>query len=68
MAETIYQVIINQAGGDAEKFSAMLSEYRHAKTVTEYRLYLETMEKILAKTKKFVVDSKKERVNLKFVK
>jgi membrane protease subunit HflK len=67
-AEGYRAEIINQAGGDAEKFSAMLSEYRHAKTVTEYRLYLETMEKILAKTKKFVVDSKKERVNLKFVK
>lgn len=67
-AEGYREEIINQAGGDAQKFSAMLSEYRRAKTVTEYRLYLETIEKILAKAKKFVVDSKKERVNLKFVK
>ncbi|UCE51401.1 MAG: FtsH protease activity modulator HflK [Desulfobacterales bacterium] len=67
-AEGYREEIINQAGGDAEKFSAMLDEYRKAKTVTEYRLYLETIEKILAKAKKFVVDSKKERVNLKFVK
>jgi membrane protease subunit HflK len=67
-AEGYSAEIINQAGGDAEKFSAMLSEYRRAKTVTEYRLYLETIEIILAKAKKFVVDSKKERVNLKFVK
>ncbi len=60
--------VINQARGDAEKFSTMLREYERAKQVTEYRLYLETIEKILAKSKKFVIDSKKERVNLKFVK
>lgn len=67
-AEGYKEQIINQAYGDADKFSAMLAEYRRAKSVTEYRLYIETIEQILAKTKKFVVDSKKERVNLKFVK
>ncbi|UCD78241.1 MAG: FtsH protease activity modulator HflK [Desulfobacterales bacterium] len=67
-AEGYNQQIINQSKGDADKFSSMLDEYQHAKTVTEYRLYLETIEKIMAKAKKFVVDSKKERVNLKFVK
>jgi len=59
--------VINQARGDAQKFSTMLNEYRRAKTVTESRLYLETIEVILGKAKKFIVDSKKERVNLKFV-
>jgi membrane protease subunit HflK len=67
-AEGYGEEIINQSQGDADKFSSMLNEYQRAKTVTEYRLYLETIEKILAKAKKFVVDSKKERVNLKFVK
>jgi membrane protease subunit HflK len=67
-AEGYREESINQANGDADKFSSMLNEYRRAKNVTEYRLYLETIEKILAKAKKFVVDSKKERVNLKFVK
>lgn len=67
-AEGYKEEAINRSRGDAEKFSAVLSEYRKAKAVTEYRLYLETMEKILAKAKKFVVDSKKERVNLKFLK
>jgi membrane protease subunit HflK len=67
-AEGYQEEVINQSRGDAEKFSAMLSEYRRAKKVTEYRLYLETIEQILAKAKKFVIDSKKERVNLKFVK
>ncbi len=67
-AEGYQQEVINQSRGDAEKFSAMLSEYQRAEKVTEYRLYLETIEMILAKAKKFIVDSKKERVNLKFVK
>ena len=67
-AEGYSQEVINQSRGDADKFSAMLDEYRRAKSVTEYRLYLETIEKVLAKTNKFIVDSKKERVNLKFVK
>ncbi len=67
-AEGYRAEVINQARGDAQKFSTMLSEYRRAKTVTESRLYLETIEVILGKAKKFIVDSKKERVNLKFVK
>jgi len=67
-AEGYREEVINRASGDAEKFSSMLQEYRNAEDITKYRLYLETMEKILAKTKKFVLDSKKERVNLKFVK
>ena len=67
-AEGYREEIINQANGEADKFSSMLNEYRRAKDVTAYRLYLETIEEILAKAKKFIVDSKKERVNLKFVK
>jgi membrane protease subunit HflK len=67
-AEGYREEVINLARGDADKFSTMLAEYRRAKSVTEFRLYLETIEKILAKAKKFVVDSKKEQVNIKFVK
>jgi membrane protease subunit HflK len=67
-AEGYREEIINRANGEADKFSSMLNEYRGAKDITAYRLYLETIEEVLAKTKKFIVDSKKERVNLKFVK
>jgi len=58
---------INKARGEADKFSSMLTEYRQARNVTESRLYLETIERVLTKAKKFIIDSKKERVNLKFV-
>ena len=67
-AEGYREETINRAGGDADRFSTMLEEFRRAKHITEYRLYLETIEKVLAKAKKFVIDSKKELVNLKFVK
>lgn len=60
--------VVNLARGDAERFLAMFREYQKAKKITEYRLYLETMERVLSKANKFVVDSKKESVNLKFVK
>jgi membrane protease subunit HflK len=60
--------VVNLARGDTERFLAMFREYQKAKNITEYRLYLETMEKVLSKANKFVIDSKKERVNLKFVK
>lgn len=66
-AEGYTEEVINRASGDAEKFSVMLREYQRAQGITEYRLYLETMENVLARAKKFVIDSKKERVNLKFV-
>ena len=38
---------VNQAKGDAEKFSLLLAEYRKAPEITRRRLYLESMESIL---------------------
>jgi membrane protease subunit HflK len=48
---------INQAKGEAEKFSLLLAEYAKAPDVTRRRLYLEAMEAILpALQKKVIVD------------
>lgn len=49
---------VKQAQGDADRFLQVLKEYRNAKKVTEARLYLETMERILPTIKKYVVDGK----------
>ncbi|MAD51087.1 MAG: FtsH protease activity modulator HflK [Candidatus Marinimicrobia bacterium] len=54
-AEGYKEARIARAEGDVAKFSAVLKEYRKAKGVTETRLYLETVEEILANTKKIVV-------------
>ncbi|MDP7529713.1 MAG: FtsH protease activity modulator HflK, partial [Candidatus Marinimicrobia bacterium] len=47
---------IRKAEGDAGKFLSVLNEYKKAKDITEKRLYLETMEKILPGIEKYVID------------
>lgn len=47
---------INYAKGDTSRFLAMLKEYSKAKEVTRKRLYLETMEKIMEKSNKIVIE------------
>ena len=50
---------VNEATGDAKKFDLMYSEYKKAGRVTRKRLYLETMERILARTPhKVLVDER----------
>ncbi|MFA4029099.1 MAG: hypothetical protein GDYSWBUE_001731 [Candidatus Fervidibacterota bacterium] len=57
--------LINQAIGDARKFVAMAKEYRRSPSETKVRLYIEAMEQILPRMKKYVLDSQSERrVNL----
>ena len=46
---------INEAKGDAEKFTLLLAEYTKAPEVTRRRLYLEAMEAILPNLQKKVV-------------
>jgi membrane protease subunit HflK len=46
-----------QAQGDVARFRAVLEEYAKGKDVTRERLYLETIERVLGKVGKVVVDS-----------
>ncbi len=69
-AESYKTEIVNRATGDAQKFETMLSEYQknsqiYSQDTTKYRLFLETMEKILPKVNKFIVDPSDGKVNLK---
>ena len=48
---------VKRAQGDAERFVEVLREYRKARKVTEARLYIETMEKILPGLRKYVVQT-----------
>ncbi len=45
------------ATGDASRFLAVYEEYRQAKTITERRIYLETMEDIMQKMRKVLIDT-----------
>jgi membrane protease subunit HflK len=57
-AQAYKEEIIATAEGDAKRFNALLTEYRRAPEVTRERLYLETMEQVLGKTSKVLVDVK----------
>src|SRR5947208_5941563 len=47
---------VNEASGDAARFSQVAAEYAKAAQVTSERLYVETMEQILPKIRKLIVD------------
>ena len=54
---------VNRAAGDANKFLAVWQEYSRAKDVTERRLYLETLEKIMPKIgTKYIIDSEQKGI------
>lgn len=48
--------VVDRATGDASRFDQLITEYRKAPAVTRSRLYYETMESVLAKTSKVVVE------------
>ncbi len=47
---------INHASGDASRFRQQHTEYDKARRVTEIRLYVETMEKILSPVEKILIN------------
>ena len=47
---------INEATGDAARFRQIVAEYGRAGQVTTRRLYLETMEQVLPRIRKLIVD------------
>jgi membrane protease subunit HflK len=48
--------LVNQAEGDASRFTQLLQEYQRAPGVTRERLYLESMEEVLGRTPKVILD------------
>ena len=48
--------VVNEAQGEASRFSAVLTEYLLAPDVTRKRLYLETMEQVLGRVDKIILD------------
>ncbi|MDD3655183.1 MAG: FtsH protease activity modulator HflK [Atribacterota bacterium] len=53
---------IRKAEGDVAKFNQILAEYQKGKEVTKYRLYIETMEKILPNMNKFIIEETENNV------
>jgi membrane protease subunit HflK len=50
---------VQEARGEADRFTALLAEYERAPEVTRERLYLETLEEILPRMEKVLVDEGK---------
>ena len=46
---------VNRAKGEAKRFLAQLDQYRTARDISMTRIYLETMEKVLPGTNKFIL-------------
>ncbi len=57
-AEAYRAEVVSIAQGESRRFSQVLTEYRKAPRVTRERLYLETMEEVLGRTGKILVDVK----------
>jgi membrane protease subunit HflK len=55
-AEAYKQKKTNEAQGDADRFTQVAAEYAKASEVNGRRLYVETMEQVLPKIKKLIVD------------
>ncbi len=55
-AEAYKQAVINKAQGEAERFLSVYEAYKQGKEVTAKRLYLETMENVLANSQKVIID------------
>jgi membrane protease subunit HflK len=49
---------VAEAEGEAQRFLKLLTEYERAPAVTRERLYIETVESVLASSKKVVIDTK----------
>jgi modulator of FtsH protease HflK len=57
-AEGYRQKVTANAEGDAARFSQVLAEYQKAPVVTRQRLYLDSMEQVMTRSAKVVVDQK----------
>ena len=56
-AQAYRDQVIADATGQADRFKLILQEYQRAPQVTRERMYLETMEKVLNRTDKLILDS-----------
>ncbi len=61
-AEAYKEEKIKRAQGETARFLALLAEYRKAKDITRKRLYLETMEEVVSKSRKLVIDLDKQEI------
>ncbi|MBT5559336.1 MAG: FtsH protease activity modulator HflK [Proteobacteria bacterium] len=55
-ANAYRETVVAKAEGEASRFEQVLTEYQKAPAVTRERLYIDTMEQVLANTSKVMID------------
>lgn len=63
-AQAYKESVINKAKGDAERFISVYNAYKLGKEVTIKRLYLETMEAVIANSSKTIIDPSSKGANV----
>ncbi len=56
-AEAYREQTVSEAEGQASRFAAIYNEYRNASEVTRQRIFLETLEKVMQKSDKVIIES-----------
>ncbi|GAV20331.1 membrane protease subunit HflK [Mariprofundus micogutta] len=57
-AEAYGKAVVERAKGEADRFESLLLAYKQAPEVTRKRLYMDTMQEVLSKADKIIVDGK----------
>lgn len=63
-AEAYKEAAISKAEGEAKRFSSVYNAYKTGKLVTAKRLYIETMENVLTKTKNVIMEPGQKSSNM----
>jgi len=58
-AKAYKEQVVSVAEGESDRFLKIMGQYKKAPQVTRERLYLETMEEVLSKNNKVMIDTKK---------
>ena len=58
-AQAYKEAVVNKAQGEAERVNSVYNAYKEGKNVTARRMYLETMENVLEKSQKIILDQGK---------
>jgi membrane protease subunit HflK len=58
---------VQQATGDASRFNQLVSAYEKAPGVTRERLYIETLENVLGRSRKVIIDAKDGNGNVLYL-
>ena len=55
-AEAYRAQTVAEADGEATRFAAIYDEYRKAEGVTRQRMFLETLERVMSRADKIIID------------